>query len=170
MHAFACVGYSYNYLMIFGLLDAVTGSGFGIVLNLVCFLLDAQGCQWEKASEVFAQMQQSGCRPDVVTYTALIGAYEQGGQWLKALQAFQQMQSQGCEPDAILYNALLDVLWQTGIRWAQRKAAQLFRSATQQGHFRQLPALTGAKLELGLQGSSAGVAMLTLHCCFADLR
>jgi pentatricopeptide repeat protein len=40
---------------------------------------------------VFEQMQQQGCTPDVVTYTALISAYERGGQWQRALQAFQQM-------------------------------------------------------------------------------
>jgi pentatricopeptide repeat domain-containing protein 1 len=40
---------------------------------------------------VFEQMQQQGCTPDVVTYTALISAYERGGQWQRALAAFQQM-------------------------------------------------------------------------------
>jgi pentatricopeptide repeat domain-containing protein 1 len=45
-----------------------------------------QGAQWAKAAEVFEQMQSSGCKPDVVTYTALVSAYERGGQWMKALQ------------------------------------------------------------------------------------
>ena len=31
-------------------------------------------------------MQQQHCMPDVVTYTALIGAYEKGHQWRQALQ------------------------------------------------------------------------------------
>ena len=43
------------------------------------------GAQWEKAGEVFEAMQAQGCRPDVVTYTALIQAYERGGQWRRAL-------------------------------------------------------------------------------------
>lgn len=43
------------------------------------------GAQWEKAAEVFEQMQRQGCRPDVVSYTALIQAYERGGQWRRAL-------------------------------------------------------------------------------------
>lgn len=30
-------------------------------------------------------MQRQGCRPDVVTFTALIQAYERGGQWRRAL-------------------------------------------------------------------------------------
>jgi pentatricopeptide repeat protein len=49
------------------------------------------GAQWERARQVFEQMQQQGCTPDVVTYTALISAYERGGQWQRALSAFQQM-------------------------------------------------------------------------------
>lgn len=127
------------------------------------------------------------------------------------------MQQQGCRADAILYNTLLDVLWDTGIPWAQQRAAQLFRQATDEGHFRLLPqpdaqslqqqheaAVTAAgssgsspaaaddgfiaaaasgrssaaaagavpqsRLELGLQCISPGVAMLMLHCWFADLR
>lgn len=125
------------------------------------------------------------------------------------LQAFQEMQQQGCRADAILYNTLLDVLWDTGVSWAQQRAAQLFRQAMDEGHFRLLPqpdkaaqqqqpsetsaagsptktaadasrsssaaavaAAAGgqSKLELGLQGVSPGVAMLMLHCWFADLR
>lgn len=31
-------------------------------------------------------MQSSGCKPDVVTCTALVTAYERGGQWVKALE------------------------------------------------------------------------------------
>lgn len=49
-------------------------------------LVTAAGAQWEKAQEVFEQMQAAGCRPDVVTYTALIQAYERGQQWRRALQ------------------------------------------------------------------------------------
>ena len=30
--------------------------------------------------------QGHGCSPDVVTYTALISAFERGGQWRRALQ------------------------------------------------------------------------------------
>eukprot|EP00878_Enallax_costatus_P010093 GHUV01010535.1.p1 GENE.GHUV01010535.1~~GHUV01010535.1.p1 ORF type:complete len:668 (+),score=216.47 GHUV01010535.1:1319-3322(+) len=120
--------------------------------------------------------------------------------WCYPLQVFQEMQQQGCRADAILYNTLLDVLWDTGISWAQQRAAQLFRQAMDEGHFRLLPqpdskppqqqqpsevaaavaaddsrspsaaAASYSKLELGLQGVSPGVAMLMLHCWFADLR
>jgi pentatricopeptide repeat protein len=55
-----------------------------------------QGAQWSKAAEVFEQMQGSGCKPDVVTYTALVSAYERGGQWVKALEV-------GCHLDVLKY-------------------------------------------------------------------
>jgi pentatricopeptide repeat domain-containing protein 1 len=57
-----------------------------------------QGAQWEHAADIFSRMQRSGCRPDVVTYTALIGAYERGGEWLRALEAFRLVR--GARPGA----------------------------------------------------------------------
>jgi pentatricopeptide repeat domain-containing protein 1 len=55
----------------------------------------------------------------VVTYTALISAYERSGQWLLALEAYEEMVQRNCRPDAIVYNAIIDALWQTGVIWAQ---------------------------------------------------
>lgn len=109
------------------------------------------------------------------------------------------MQRQGCGADAILYNTLLDILWDTGIPWAQQKAGLLMRQAVSEGHYKQLSqleakvrqqpqqALTdgdaagGAgqsagshtaqnRFEIGLKGLSPGVAVLMLHCWFADVR
>jgi pentatricopeptide repeat domain-containing protein 1 len=80
------------------------------------------------------------------------------------------MCAQGCSTDAILYNTLLDVLWDTGVLWAQQKAAHLLRLAIQEGHFRKMVALGSPKLELPLQGMSPGVAMIMVHCWLADLQ
>ena len=49
-------------------------------------VLCSAGGQWEKARDLFELMQQQGCTPDVVTYTALISAFERGGKWQLALQ------------------------------------------------------------------------------------
>ena len=81
------------------------------------------GSQWEKAAEVFEQMRHTGCTPDVVSYTALISAYEKGGQWRRTLTAYDRMRLQGCKPDAIVYNAIIDALWETGVICAQRKVS-----------------------------------------------
>ena len=61
---------------------------------------------WAKAAEVFDSMLSSGCRPDAVTFSVLIAAYERGGQWRRCLQAFEKMQQQGFRPDACVYNVV----------------------------------------------------------------
>ena len=107
----------------------------------------------------------------VVTYTALISAYERGGQWQKALQAFHKMCVQGCKPDAIVYNAIIDTLWETGIIWAQGKALQLFLTGVQQGHFRQEPLVRRpGRVEVNLHAMTAGVAMVCLYCWLLELK
>ena len=46
-----------------------------------------------------------------------------------AVDTFEAMQSSGCSPHAAVYSSVIDALWQTGIVWAQAKAALLFNSA-----------------------------------------
>ena len=94
-------------------------------------LLHAAGAQCDRAAELFEQMQQQGCVPDMVTFTALISAYEKGGQWRRALAAYELMRQQRCKPDAIVYNAIIDALWETGVIWAQRKALTLYQVGAQ---------------------------------------
>ncbi len=94
------------------------------------------GAQWEKASEVFEQMKYQGCRPDVVTYTALIGAYERGGQWRSVVKTFDAMQAQGCKPDSFVHQTLVDVLWCTGVVWAQARALALYNNAARNWPYR----------------------------------
>lgn len=52
------------------------------------------GGQWEKAADVFDQMTFQNCKPDGITYSALISAYSRAGQWRRALKAFELMQQQ----------------------------------------------------------------------------
>ena len=46
-----------------------------------------------------------------------------------ALDTFEAMLLSGCQPHAAVYSSIIDVLWQTGITWAQVKALSLFNSA-----------------------------------------
>lgn len=71
---------------------------------------------WAKAAEAFEAMLASGCRPDAVTHSVLISAYERGGQWRRCLQAFEMMQQQGFRPDACVYNVVraLGLGWPDG--------------------------------------------------------
>ena len=38
------------------------------------------GAQWEKAQELFEQMQHRGCKPDAVTFSGLISSYDRAGE------------------------------------------------------------------------------------------
>eukprot|EP00983_Pelagomonas_calceolata_P085197 1156505-Pelagomonas_calceolata.AAC.13 len=51
-----------------------------------------EGGHWEKATEFFQLLQAQGCKPDSITFSALIAAFEKGGQWRRALKALEQMQ------------------------------------------------------------------------------
>ena len=48
-----------------------------------------------------------------------------------ALDTFEAMLASGSRPHAAVYSSIIDVLWQTGIPWAQAKALHLFNSAVQ---------------------------------------
>ena len=61
---------------------------------------------WAQAAEVWDSLLASGVRPDAVTHSLLVSAYERGGQWRRCLQAFERMQQAGFRPDACAYNSV----------------------------------------------------------------
>lgn len=132
------------------------------------------GSQWEKASEVFDHMRYHNCRPDTVTYSALIGAYEKGGQWLRAVKAFEQMQAQNCRPDSSIYQSMVDMLWQSGVSWLQARALQLYASAARSWQFRftvqQASPADAALVEFIVPASTASVAVLSTQRWLCDMR
>lgn len=131
------------------------------------------GGQPDKACEIFEQMKYHGCRPDVVTYTALINAHNKAGHWHKALQAFEQMQQQNCKPDSFVYQSIIDSLWRTGISWAQNRAWQLYAAAARNWQYRFTVQLSnnmnGRDIEYVVPACSIGVAVLALRKWLTDL-
>ena len=93
----------------------------------------AHGGEFNKARLMFERMAEHSCAADAVTYANLIRAYKKGGQWCHALDTFEAMQRGGCRPHAAVFSSIIDVLWQTGISWAQAKALRLFASAVEYG-------------------------------------
>ncbi len=81
-------------------------------------------------------MLGQGCRPDGITYSALITSYQRGGRWREALQAFSAMPGSSCLPDSMVYNALLQVTWSSGVVSMQMRAMQIWSLANRNGHFR----------------------------------
>jgi pentatricopeptide repeat protein len=60
------------------------------------------------ATNIFKEMSQSQCVPDVITYSTLIKGHCVNDDLDQALQLFALMQKKGIRPDAILFNSLLD--------------------------------------------------------------
>ncbi|WVZ62444.1 hypothetical protein U9M48_012196 [Paspalum notatum var. saurae] len=58
----------------------------------------------------FSSMKESGCFPDVVTYTAMIKAYSDDGSWRRAWDLFEEMESNYVQPDAIVCSSLMEAL------------------------------------------------------------
>ena len=53
--------------------------------------------------------------------------------------------------------------------WAQRRALAIFRGAAAEGLMRRQSHLGGGSAELNLHSTTAGVALLSLHCWLAGL-
>lgn len=142
-------------------------ASFNSLIN-VC----AQAGKWEKAAEIFERMKIQNCKPDSMTYTALLHAFEKGGQWHRAVRIFEQMVQQGCRLDTLVHHTIIDLLWQSGVVWAQGKALQLFNSALRNYHVRLgvLQTLEDGVLEASVPSLSVGVAVLSLLKWLSDTR
>jgi len=122
---------------------------------------------------VVEQMRKHGCRPDAVTYSALISAYSKAGQWHKSVQTFEQMQQQHCKPDSLVYQTIIDSLWQSGVCWAQARAWQLYTAAARNWQYRftvqQGSCTSQQELELVVPACSPGVGVLALRKWLGDM-
>ena len=111
-------------------------------------------------------MHGGGCRPDAVTYSVLVAAYERGGQWRRALQAWEAMQGQGFRPDACVYSCVLESLWGSGFLPAQLRAAQVAASGHRQGHLRTA---AGGPGECSATANTYGAAVLAAMRWLRDM-
>jgi len=91
-----------------------------------------KGGQWQKAFELFDELQRRGLEPEIITYNAMISNCEKGGQWEKALELFDELQQRGLKPDVITYNALISACENDGGgQWEQ--AFELFGDLKRRG-------------------------------------
>ncbi|GAU30064.1 hypothetical protein TSUD_332330 [Trifolium subterraneum] len=63
--------------------------------------------QITEAESTFNLMKSSGCSPDVVTYTAMIDAYNTAEKWEKAYALFEEMEANDIKLDTIACAALM---------------------------------------------------------------
>eukprot|EP00953_Heterococcus_sp_UTEX-ZZ885_P035963 18546-Heterococcus_DN1.PRE.1 len=53
------------------------------------------GEQWQKAEQMYSNLQINGLKPNLFTYNAMITAYGDGEQWQKAEQMYADLQNNG---------------------------------------------------------------------------
>ena len=92
-HARVCMRHAQCFLQCLALPRGVSASQCALLIGVAAIppaippaLASAAAGMWAKAAEAFEAMLASGCRPDAVTHSVLISAYERGGQWRRCLQ------------------------------------------------------------------------------------
>ncbi|KAG5182812.1 hypothetical protein JKP88DRAFT_131418, partial [Tribonema minus] len=68
----------------------------------------------KQAMELLQLMKQTGAKPDVRHFTAVVDACGKAGDWINASNVFQQMRLEGIEPNVRTWNALLDAIGNAG--------------------------------------------------------
>ncbi|KAH0435901.1 hypothetical protein IEQ34_026524 [Dendrobium chrysotoxum] len=80
---------------------------------------------YKEVSSIYDQMQRSGIKPDVVSYTLLISAYGKARREDEALAVFEEMLNAGVRPTRKAYNVLLDAFAISGML---QEAKTVFKS------------------------------------------
>lgn len=62
----------------------------------------------DSSAQLFTDMMNADCLPDLITYSTLIKGYCTRGELDKAMELFALMRNKGIVPDAIVFNSLLD--------------------------------------------------------------
>ncbi|KAF5187998.1 Pentatricopeptide repeat-containing protein [Thalictrum thalictroides] len=63
--------------------------------------------QLEGAESLFTMMKTNGCYPDVITYTAMLQAYNASESWEKAYALLEDMEMNDVQPDSIACSSLM---------------------------------------------------------------
>ncbi|DBA66999.1 TPA: hypothetical protein ACH3X2_002107 [Trebouxia sp. C0005] len=74
----------------------------------------AEGGAWEKALDIWSDMEQRNCKPTGHAYAAVISACAAGGAWQRAVQLFDQMLQYQIKPDVVSCTALITALGADG--------------------------------------------------------
>ncbi|KAK9814061.1 hypothetical protein WJX72_000168 [[Myrmecia] bisecta] len=77
----------------------------------------AEGGAWQRALDIWADMETAGCRPTGHAYAAVISACAAGGAWERAVQLFEEMKEWQIKPDVVSCTALITALGTDG-QWA----------------------------------------------------
>ena len=78
----------------------------------------SKGQQWEKALELFRELEASGSTPSIVTYNATMTALEKGLQWERALDLFDEMKSKDLPVTVVSYGSAISAC-EKGLQYRQ---------------------------------------------------
>eukprot|EP00891_Asterochloris_glomerata_P006084 jgi/Astpho2/6084/Aster-04031 len=84
-----------------------------------------------QALEVYGEMQQEGCMPNIVTYNTLIDVYGKLGQWQEALGVLETLRMEGIQPVTRTCNTLM-IACNTSGQW--QEALRVYEDMLAAGH------------------------------------
>jgi pentatricopeptide repeat protein len=98
----------------------------------------AEGDRWERALEIWRDMEEAGCKPTGHSYAAVISACAVGGKWQQAVQLFDEMLEAQIKPDVVSCTALITALgtdgqWQRAEKVRMDPAAEASRACASLG-------------------------------------
>ncbi|KAL8129846.1 hypothetical protein V2J09_019001 [Rumex salicifolius] len=64
----------------------------------------------DEVSRVLNEMESFGCKPNVITYTAIVKHLCESGKIEEAFDILEKMEKDGCQPDMVIYNVILRAL------------------------------------------------------------
>jgi len=94
------------------------GFGGNVIAYSACISALSRGQQWEKAIEIFREIEEFGNNPSVVTYNATMTALEKGLQWERALDLFDEMKYKKLPITVVSYGSAISAC-EKGYQWKQ---------------------------------------------------
>ncbi|KAF6142220.1 hypothetical protein GIB67_022021 [Kingdonia uniflora] len=108
-----------------------------------------------KPYKLLVMMEEKGCPPNVVTYTAMIDGFGKAGNVDMCLQLFRQMSAKGCAPNFVTYRVLINHCCAAGLFDETRKLLEEMKQIIGQDSRRlRLPVMLAGKREVALLTNS----------------
>ncbi|KAJ4972199.1 hypothetical protein NE237_005298 [Protea cynaroides] len=110
------------------LMDNTLGLDSAVYSTLITALFRAG--RKAEVSDVLEEMTKAGCKPDTVTYNAMISGFCMEKDFDPAFSVLDEMKEKGCKPDVISYNIIIAKLCKEG---RSREACDLFEDMPRRG-------------------------------------